>query len=166
MKDLTDAGFLHAKWVFKDVELKNLGEYHDLYIQSDILLLAYVFENFRDTCLEIDELYPAKFLSTSGLAQEAALKKTKVKLDLLNNIDMSLMVEKGIRGGICYSIYRYRKANNKYMKDYNKNKGSPHIQYWDVNNLYRWAMSQKLPVNTFDWVKDASQFNEYFIKTL
>ena len=137
-----------------------------MYIQSDILFLAYVFENFRDTCLEIDELYPAKFLSTSGLAQEAALKKTKVKLDLLNNIDMSLMVEKGIRGGICYSIYRYRKANNKYMKDYNKNKGSPHIQYWDVNNLYRWAMSQKLPVNTFDWIKDASQFNEDFIKTL
>ena len=166
MKDITDAGFLHAKWVFKDVELKNLGEYHDLYIQSDILFLAYVFENFRDTCLEIDELYPAKFLSTSGLAQEAALKKTKVKLDLLNNIDMSLMVEKGIRGGICYSIYRYRKANNKYMKDYDKNKGSPHIQYWDVNNLYRWAMSQKLPVNTFDWIKDASQFNEDFIKTL
>ena len=98
-----------------------------MYIQSDILLLAYVFENFRYTCLEIDELYPVKLLSTPGLAQQAALKKIKVKLDLLNNIDMSLMVEKGIRGGICYSIYRYAKANNKYMKDYDKNKESPYI---------------------------------------
>ena len=127
MKDITNEGFVHAKKVFKDFELKKLGEYHDLYIQSDILLLAYVFENFRDTCLEIDELYPVKLLSTPGLAQQAALKKIKVKLDLLNNIDVSLMVEKGIRGGICYSIYRYAKANNKYMKDYNKNKESPYI---------------------------------------
>ena len=91
-------------------------------------------------------------------------KKTKVKLDLLTDIDMLLMVEKGIREGIYYSIYRYSKANNKYMKDYDKNKESSYLQYWDVNNLYGWAMSQKLPVNNFEWIKDTSQFNEDFIK--
>ena len=127
-------------------------------------MLADVFENFRNMCLKIYELDPAKFLSAPGLAWQAALKKTKVKLDLLTDIDMLLMVEKGIRGGICHSIYRYAKANNKYMKDYDKNKESSYLQYWDVNNLYGWAMSQKLPVNNFEWIKETSQFNEDFIK--
>ena len=77
---------------------------------------------------------------------------------------MLLMVEKGIRGGICHSIYRYTKANNKYMKDYDKNKELSYLQYWDVNILYGWAMSQKLPVNNFGLIKDTSQFNESFIK--
>ena len=74
------------------------------------------------------------------------------------------MVEKGIRGGICHSIYRYAKANNKYMKDYDKNKESSYIQYWDVNNSYGWAMLRKLSVNNFEWIKDTSQFNGDFIK--
>ena len=95
---------------------------------------------------------------------QAAFKKTKVKLDLLTNIDMLLLVEKGISGGICHSIYRYAKANNKCMKDYDKNKESSYIQYCDVNNLYGWAMSQTLPVNNFEWIKDTSHFNEDFIK--
>ena len=77
---------------------------------------------------------------------------------------MLLMVEKGIRGGICHAIHRYAQANNKYMKDYDKNKESSYLKYWDVNNLYGWAMSQKLPVNNFEWIKDTSQFNEDFIK--
>ena len=77
---------------------------------------------------------------------ESTLKEAKVKLDLLTNIDMLLMVEKGIRGGICHSIYLYAKANNKNMKDYGKNKESSYLQYWDVNNLYGWAMSQNFPV--------------------
>ena len=92
-------------------------------------MLPDVFENFRNTCLKIYELDPAKFLSAPGLAWQAALKKTKVKLDLLTDIDMLLMVEKGIRGGICHSIYRYAKANNKYMKVFDKNKESSNIQY-------------------------------------
>ena len=77
---------------------------------------------------------------------------------------MLLMVRKSIRGGICHSIHRYAKANNKYMKYYDKNKEWSYLQYWDVNNLYGWPMSQKLPVNTFEWIKDTSQFNEDFIK--
>ena len=102
------------------------------------LILANVFENFRNMCLKIYKLDHTKFLSTPGLAWEVLLKKTKVKLDLLTDIDMLLMVVKGSRGGICHSIYRCTKANNKYMKDYYKNKESPYLQYWGVNNLYGW----------------------------
>ena len=97
--------------------------------------------------------------SSRRLAWQAALKKTKVKLDLLTDIDMLLMAEKGVR-----SIYQYAKATNKYMKDCDKNKESLYIQYWDVNNLDGWAMSQKLLLNNFEWIKDTSQFNEDFIK--
>ena len=91
-------------------------------------------------------------------------KETQVKLDLLTDIDMLLMVEKGIRGGICHSIYRYAKANNKCMKNYDKNKESPYIRYWDANELYGWAMLQDLRVNNLECIKDAFQFNEDFIK--
>ena len=77
---------------------------------------------------------------------------------------MLLLVEKGIRGGICQAIHRYVTAINKYMKDYDKNKESSYLKNWDVKNLYDWAMSQKLPVNKFEWIEDTSQFNEDFIK--
>ena len=87
-----------------------------MYVQSDTLLLADVFENFRNKCIEIYKLDPAHILPTPGLACQAFLKKTGVKLELLTDIDMLLMVEKGIRGGICRAIHRYAKANNKYMK--------------------------------------------------
>ena len=136
-----------------------------MHVQSDTILLADVFENFRNMCIKIYELDPAKFLSTPGLAWQAALKNTKVKLNLLTDIYMLLMVEKGIRAGICHFIYRYAKANNKYIKNYDKNKESSYLQYWNVNNLYGWAMSHKLPVNNFEWIKDTSQFNEDFIKS-
>ena len=131
MEDITDADYAHAKKNknCKEFKIKNLREYHDLYVQSDTLLVAEVFENFRNMCLQICELDPATFLSAPGLAQQAALKKTKVKLDLLTDIDMVLLVEKAIRGGICHFIYRYAKANNKYMKDYDKYKESSNLQY-------------------------------------
>ena len=115
-------------------------------------------------CLKIYELDLTKKFSAPGLAWQTALKKTKVKLDLLTDIDMFLMVKKDIRGGICHSIYRYAKTNNKYMKDYDKNKESSYLQYWDVNNLYGWEMPQKLRVNNFEWIEDASQFNKDFIR--
>ena len=150
--------------MFKELKLKNLSDYHDLYVQSDTLLLADVFENFRNKCIEIYELDPVHFLSAPGLAWQACLKKTKVELELLTDIDMLLMVEKGTRGGICQAIHRYAKANNKYMKNYDKNTTSSHLIYLDANNLYGWAMSQKLPVNGFEWVEDLSQFKEDFIK--
>ena len=105
MEDITDADYTHGKRVCKVFEIKNFGEYHDLNVQSDTLLLADVFENFRNMCLEIYELDSARCLTVPGLAWEAALKKTKVKLDLLTDIDILLMVEKGIRGGICHAIH-------------------------------------------------------------
>ena len=117
-------------------------------------------------CLEKYQLDSVYFVSAPGLAWQACLKKTGVELELLADIDMLLMIEKGTRGGICQATQRYAKANNKYMKNYNKNNESSYIQYLEANNLYGWAMSQALPVNDFKWVKqeDLSQFNEDFIK--
>ena len=102
MENITDADYKHAKRVCKDFEIKRLREFHDLYVQSNTLLLRDVFENFWNTCLEINELDAAKFLPDPGLAWQAALKKIKVKLDLLTDIVMLIMVEKCIRGRICH----------------------------------------------------------------
>ena len=151
MEDISDIDYRHANNVLKVFKLENLGDYHDLYAQSDTLLLVDVFNYFRDMCLKEYELYPAHFLSLPGLAWQACLKKTNIELKLLTDYDMLLMVEEGIRGGICHSIHRYAKANNKYMKNYNNNEESSYIQYLDANNLYGWAMSKKLRVNRFKW---------------
>ena len=164
LEDITDKDYEHAQKVWKVFGIKNLGEYHDLYVQSDTLLLADVFENFRDKCIEIYELDPAHFLSAPRLAWQACLKKTRVNLELLADIDMLLMVEKGIRGGIFQATHRYARANNKYMNDYDKNFESSYLVFLDANNLYGWAMSQKLLINGFEWVKKLSRFNERFIK--
>ena len=163
LEDITDKDYAHAQKVFEEFKLKNLGDYHDLYVQSDTLLLADVFENFRNKCIEIYELDPAHFLSAPGLAWQACLKKTKVKLELLTDIDMLLMVEEGIRGRIYQAIHRHPKVNNKYTKNYGKDITSSYLAYLDANNLYGWAISQKLPVNGFIWV-GKSRFNERFIK--
>ena len=100
---------------------------------------------------------------SSGLAWQGTSKKAEVILEFLTDLGMLLMVEKGLTGGICHTIHRYTKANNRYMKDYDKNKESPYLKYWEVNNLHGWAKSQKLPVNNFEWIEDTSQFNENFI---
>ena len=149
MENIKDIDYRHGNNVFNKFKLNNLGDYHDLYVQSDTLLLADVFENFRDMCLNEYELDPAHFLSLPALAWQACLKKTNIELELLTDYDMLLMVEEGIRGGICHSIHRYAKANNKYMKNYNNNEESSYIQYLDANNLYGWAMPKKLPINGY-----------------
>ena len=126
----------------------------------DKLLLAYVFENFRDKCIEIYELDPTYFVSAPGLAW------TEGKLELLTNYDMLLMVENRVGGGISQASHRYAKRNNKYMNNHDKNIRSSYIVYLDANSFYGWAMSQKLPVNGFEWVKNLSKFDKDFIKTM
>ena len=136
LEDISDKDYLHAQKVWDVFEIRNLGEYHDLYVQTDTSLFADVFEKFRDTCIEIYGLDPSHFLSAPGLAWQACLKKTEVKLELITDYDMILMIEKGIRGGICQATHRYAKANNKYMKNYDKNIESSYLTYLDANNLY------------------------------
>ena len=133
---ITDEDYVHAQKVWDTFNIKNLGEYHDLYVQSDTLPLADVFENFRDKCTEIYQLDPAHFLSAPGLAWQACLKKSGVELELLTDNDMLMMYENGIRGGMCNAVYRHAKANNKYMKNFDKNIPSLYLEYLDANNLY------------------------------
>ena len=166
MEHIDEIDYRHGNNVFKSFKLENLGHYHDLHVKSDTLLLADVFENFRDMCIKEYELDPAHFVSLPGLAWQACLKKTNIELELLTDYDMLLMVEKGIRGGISHSIHRYAKANNKCMKNYSNIEESSYIQYLDTNNLYGWVMSKTLPVNGFKWLDSnkINKINEDFIK--
>ena len=134
---LEDADYMHAKTVRKKFSNKNLGEYHDLYLENDTLLLDDVFGNSTKKCLKIYKLDPQKFLTATRLVWLAALKKSwsKIrKLELLTNIDKLSMFGKGIRGWICSSIIRYTKATKKCMKVYDRNKKLSYLNYWDVNN--------------------------------
>ena len=117
--------------------MKTLKDYHDLYDEADVLLLADVFENFRDICIENHELDPAYYYTAPGLAWDAALKLTEVKLELLTDKDKLLMFENGIRGDVSMISTRYGKSNNKYMGDsFDSSKPSKYIQYLDANYLY------------------------------
>ena len=130
LEDISDEDYAHAQKVWDVFEINNLGEYHDLYVQSDTLLLAYVFENFRNMCLDKYELDPVYFVSAPGWAWQACFKKTGVNVDLITDYDMILMVEKGIRSGICQATHRYAKTNDKYMKNFDKNIESSYIEYF------------------------------------
>ena len=152
MLGISDDDYEYAKKVWEEFGLKNLGEYHDLYLCTDVVLLSNVFEKFREVCLENYGLDPTHFYTAPGLAWQACLKKTGITLDLITNLDMLLMFERGMRRGITQVVKRYARANNKYMEDYNSNEPSRYLQYLDANNLYGWAMSQPLPTGGFKWV--------------
>ena len=159
---ITDEDYNHALKVWKTFSLKNMGEYHDLYLTSDILLLADVFENFRKTCLEYYKLDPCHYFTSPGLSWDAMLRMTNIKLELMTDVDMFLFIEKGLRGGISYIANRYGKANNKYMKEYDEKVPSKYIMYLDANNLYGWAMSKYLPTGGFKWLKiEGLNLNQY-----
>ena len=164
LENISETDYAHANNVFKKFNINNLGEYHDLYVRSDTLLLADVFENFRQSCLKNYELDLAHFVSLPGLAWQACLKKTNVELELLTDYDMFLMVEERIKGGICHAMQRYAKANNKYMKDYDRKKKSSYIHYLNANNLYGKAITEKLPVREFRWMDDIFKIDENFVK--
>ena len=151
---ITDEQYKHAQTVWDTFSLKNMGEYHDLYLKSDILLLADVFENFRKTCLQYYKLDPCHYFTSPGLSWDAMLKMTKMQLQLMTDIDMFQFIEKGMRGGTSYIANRYGEANNKYMKTYDEKAPSKYIMYLDANNLYGWAMSQYLPTGGFKWMAE------------
>ena len=153
-KGINNYNYKHVLNVWKTWKMKTFKEYLELYNVTDVLLLADVFENFRDICLKNYGLDPVYYYTAPGLAWEAMLKMTGVNLELLSNVDMLLMIEKGIRGGISIISNRYGKANNKYMKDFNKSELSKYLMYLDANNLYGWAMSEKLPVHSFKWMSN------------
>ena len=149
---ISDEQYKHAQNVWDTFNLKTMGDYHDLYLKSDILLLADVFENFRKTCLQYYKLDPCHYFTSPGLSWDAMLKMTDIKLELMVDIDMFQFIEKGMRGGTSYIANRYGEANNKYMKNYDDKIPSKYIMYLDANNLYGWAMSQYLPTGNFKWL--------------
>ena len=150
--NITADDYKHAHKVWDVFGIKTMRDYHDLYLKTDVLLLADVFEEFRNVCLRNYQLDPAWYYTSPGLAWDACLKMTRVNLELLHDQDMLLMVEKGIQGGVSMISTRYGKANNKYMKDHDPESKSKHIIYLDANNLYGWAMSKPLPTHGFKWM--------------
>ena len=151
-KGINNYNYKHVLNVWKTFKMKTFKNFLEVYNVSDVLLLADVFEKFRDVCLKNYGLDPVYYYTAPGLAWDAMLKMTKINLELLSDVDMLLMIEKGIRGGISIISNRYGKANNKYMKDFNKKELSKFLMYVDANNLYGVGMSQKLPVHSFKWM--------------
>ena len=148
---ITDEEYAHAKTVWDAFECKTLGDYHDLYVKTDVALPADVFENFRNICQEQYGLDPAHYYTSPGLSWDALLKKTGVELELFTDLEMHLFVERGMRGGISMVSKRYAKANNPLVPDYDPSKPKKYIVYLDANNLYGWAMSKALPKRDFKW---------------
>ena len=151
---INNINYQHVLKVWKTCKMKTFKDYHMNYNTVDVLLLADIFEYFRDVCLKNYGLDPVYYYTAPGLAWDAMLKMTGVNLELLNDVDMLLMFEKGIRGGISIISNRYGEGNNKYMKDYDETKPSKFLMYLDANNLYGWGMSQKLPISCFEWMTD------------
>ena len=161
-EDINDCDYEFFKEICVKFNIKSLGEYHDLYLKSDVLLLADVFENFRETCFQYYKLDPAHFYSSPGQAWNACLKMTGIELELISDDDMYLMIEKGLRGGMSVISHRKSEANNKYMKSYDPQKPSKYITFLDANSLYPWAMNHYLPYRSFRWVNP----DEFILKNV
>ena len=161
-RGITEKDYKHARNVWNTFNMKTFKDYHELYNETDVLLLADVFENFRNLCLKIYGLDPVYYYTAPGLAWDACLKMTNINLELLSDYNMLLMFEKGIRGGISIISNRYGEANNKYMrKGFNKSKPSKYLMYLDANNLYGCAMSMKLPTHGFKWLTNGEMEKLY-----
>ena len=162
---ISDEDHAHAREVFETFSIKNLGEYHDLYLKTDVILLCDVFEQFRNTCMKQYELDPCHFYTSPGLSWSACLKKSGVSLELLKDIDQILFIERGIRGGYSTISNRYKEANSPYLNAYDSCKPTSSLQYLDMNNLYGYAMIQKLPIGSFRFLSPAEirKFNIHSI---
>ena len=153
MSSISSDDYQHAQKVWKEFRIHNLGDYHDLYLRTDVVLLANMYKAFREMCLKHCKLDPAHFCISPGLAWKVCLKRTGIRLKLLTDPDMLLMFERGIRGGITQMVRKYAAANNPcIMGDkFNPSEDTTYLQYLDANNLYGWAMSQPLPTGRFRW---------------
>ena len=153
-KGISDEEYDRACKVWNVFGMRTFGEYHDLYLKCDVLLLYDIFEKFIDTCLEYYGLDPCHYFSSPGLAWDAMLKMSGVRLRLIDDMDMHLFIERGMRGGISYIAKRYCRANNEFVKGYDRSLEKSFITYWDVNNLYGAAMLEYLPYDEFEWLSD------------
>ncbi len=151
---ISNEDYEHAKKVWSAFNCKTMRDYHDLYLKTDVLLLADVMTEFRRTCKKAYGLEALHYYTSPGLALDAMLKYTEAKLDLISDPDMYLMIEKGIRGGVSSIMKRYSEANHKYLDNYDPKKPNKHIMYLHANNLYGWAMNKPLPHKNFRWMKD------------
>ena len=158
-QELSDEDYEHAMAIWSSFGLRSMGQYHDLYLKTDVVLLSDVFENFRSTCLSNYELDPAHYFTAPGLSWDACRRQSNVTLELLTDPDMHMMFEKGIRGGISTITHRHAKANNKYLSSYDPAKESSCNIYLDAKNLYGWRMSQYLPTGGFRWL-DEEEVND------
>ncbi|MGH9021455.1 MAG: hypothetical protein ACRDV0_10690 [Acidimicrobiales bacterium] len=151
---ISDESYERAKDVWRLFDCKNLGDYADLYLKSDVLLLTDVFEQFRDTCLKVYKLDPAHYYTLPSLSFDCMLRMSKVELELLTDIDMIHFFKKGIRGGISQCTERKHIANNSYLPNYDETKPTSFITYLDATNLYGHSMSQALPYGSFEWLSE------------
>ncbi|XP_061712768.1 uncharacterized protein LOC133521721 [Cydia pomonella] len=157
---ISDIDYAHAQDVWDHFKCKTMLDYSNLYLKTDVMLLADVFENFRKLCLETYDLDPSHYYTAPSLSWDAMLKHTNVELELLTDFEKVSFVKSGIRGGISQCSNRYAKANNEYLKDeFKPNEPKSYLAYFDANNLYGWAMSQYLPIGEFEWVNENVDFN-------
>ena len=151
-EDISEIDYTHAQKVFNHFDMTDLGDYHSFYRLTNVLLLADVFENFRDLCLQHYGLDSSHNFTSPGLSWQAALKMTDLELDLLSDIDDHLFIEEEIMGGVTMINHQCARANDPSMENYNASKSNSYIMYLDANKLHRWVMSQPLLTSNFKWL--------------
>ena len=156
MEHITDDEYRHAQNIWQIFDIKTLGEYTDLYLKSDVLLLCDIFEKFRNTSLHFYKLDPAYYVTSPSLSWDAMLLYTGIELELINDPEMYQLLERGIRGGLSQCSLRHAKANNKYLPHFDDSKPSSYIVYLDCNNLYGYAMMKKFPISEFEFMPQSN----------